>query len=439
MTNLLFASSLLLALPGAVKSQDMKLEYHGAGWLKIGRVEHSFSLPNNGNDYEKNWVGNAGGLISATAKIDENWEGAFGVGTIMVHLARGSRGQAKKWYPFWVPFVDEARFTRTSHLFSESDNLGLTFGSFHHQYNGDAKNLGNYLLHGYVYPGTIQSHLSDPLGVPLNLSGVKASYSAGFFSNDLMAFLETDEKPLYDISIADVATFKFHPAFEFGLGVNFYRLVPMVSERTSPGKDCDPEFLNTYAKRGQDNACFIIEKDTAGVPTDTILGSFAGIKPMARFRLDPKALFSFDAELFGKDDFVLYGEAAILGVKDYPQVYDNILRRIPVMLGLNLPGFNFLNASIEVEYYANKLSGDNIAARNGSWISVVDDPLINTKRDDWKWSLNASKVLFGNMIFLAQVANDHLRLGGNHDDDTGVEATRTPEDWYWQTKLAYFF
>jgi hypothetical protein len=69
----------------------------------------------------------------------------------------------------------------------------------------------------------------------------------------------------------------------------------------------------------------------------------------------------------------------------------------------------------------------------------VDDPRINTRRDDWKWSVNLSKVLFGHMILLGQVANDHLRLGGNHDEDTGVEAMRIPDDWYWTTKLAYFF
>ncbi len=420
-------------------AEDLKLEFHGAGWLQIGRVENSFSLPQNGNDYENNWIGNAGGLMVAKAQIDENWEGSFGLGTIMVHLARGSRGQANKWYPFWVPFVDEAKFTRSSHLFTDTDVLKLNFGSFHYGYNPDVKNLGQYLLHGYVYPGAIQSSLTGPLGVLLNLSGIQASYSGGFFSNDIMMFMETDEKPLYDISLADVATFRFHPSFEFGLGVNFYRLVPMDKKLTAPGKDCDANFLGPYANRGQENPCFIIEKDANGVVTDTVLGSLAGTKAIARFRVDPKVIFSSDSGPFGKDDFVFYGEAAVLGTKDYPQLYDNLLRRIPVMFGFNFPGFNFLNASVEVEYYANKLSGDNIAARNGSWVSVVDDPRISTKRDDWKWSLNASKVLFGNMIFLTQVANDHLRLGGNHDDDTGVEAMRTPEDWYWTTKLAYFF
>ncbi len=43
------------------------------------------------------------------------------------------------------------------------------------------------------------------------------------------------------------------------------------------------------------------------------------------------------------------------------------------------------------------------------------------------------------MALSVQVANDHLRLGGNHDEDAGAEAMRTPKDWYWTTKLAYFF
>lgn len=431
--------SLALALPVSADVEGLQLEYHGAGWLQTGRVENSYSLPGNGNDYEKNWLGNAGGLISAKAKIDEHWEGTLGIGSIMVHLARGAKGTAKKWFPFWVPFVDEAKFTRTGHLFTDEDRLQLHFGTFHYSYSPDMKNLGQYLLHGYVYPGTLQMALTGPLGVPLNLSGAQASYSAGIFSNDLMAIMETDEKPLYDVSVADVMTFKFHRAFELGLGINFYRLVPMDPKLTSPDKTCDENFLGPYAKQGQVNACYIVNVDSAGNPIDTVLGSLAGTKAMGRFRIDPLGFFSEEGTFLGKDAFVLYGEVGVLGFKNYKGMYDDIKRRMPVMFGINLPGFNFLNASVEVEYYANKLSGNNLGAKNGSWVSAVDDPRIKTKRDDWKWSVNASKVLFGHMILLGQVANDHLRLGGNHDEDTGVEAMRIPDDWYWTTKLAYFF
>jgi hypothetical protein len=431
-TGITYISTLLLALPTMVRSEEMKLEYHGAGWLQLGRVENSYSLPNNGNDYEKNWLGNSGGVLNTKAQIDEHWEGAFGLGTIMVHLARGSTGNANKWYPFWVPFVAEARLTYSTSGFAENKGLQLNFGSTGYNYNPDIKNLGAFLMHGYVYPGTLVAGLG-------NIFGFIGKAKIGAFQNDLILNLETEEKPLYDISVADVITFSPFKSFEMGAGINFSRLIPMNGKATSPEADCDPNYLGPYANRGQTNPCFIVVKNSAGVVTDTILGSLAGTKAILRMRLDPKQLLSIESETFGKDELVLYSEMGLIGLKEYPGMYDKILRRMPVMVGLNLPGFNFLNASVEIEYYANKLSGDNISARSGSWVTVVDPPEINTKRDDWKWSVNASKVLVGNLALAVQVASDHMRLGGNHDDDTGVEAMRAPIDWYWTTKLAFFF
>jgi hypothetical protein len=92
-----------------------------------------------------------------------------------------------------------------------------------------------------------------------------------------------------------------------------------------------------------------------------------------------------------------------------------------------------------MEYYGSRNSSDNLAAQNGSWIPVVDDPRVNTKRDNFKYSFNASKLVGGHLMILGQIANDNLRLGGNHDDATGKLALRTPSDWYWNTKIAYFF
>jgi hypothetical protein len=436
LTSTLFAATLFLAAPDTAKAEDLKLEYHGAGWLQMGRVENSFALFNAPNDYEKNWLGNTGGVISAKAQIDEHWEGNLGIGTIMVHLARGSKGSATKWFPFWVPFVSEARLGYSSSGFAESAGFQLNFGSMGYNYNPDAKNLGVYLMRGYVYPGTLVSGFG-------NIFGFLGKAKIGGFSNDFIVNLETEEKPLYDISVADVFTYSPHKSFEIGIGVNFHRLVPMNDKLTNPDASCTVNQLGTYADQGQTNVCFILDQvDTtaAGEPVyDTTFGGFSGTKLVGRVRLDPKAFFTDEDGPFGKDDFVLYSEVGVIGVKNYGKLYNDIKRRMPVMVGFNLPGFKFLNASVEVEYYANKLSGDNIGARNGSWVSAVDDPLIKTGRDDWKYSVNVSKVLFGNMALSAQVANDHLRLGGNHDDDTGIEAMRTPEDWYWTTKLAYFF
>jgi len=439
-----FCLPLLLAtIPVLADLDQLKLEYHGAGWVQTGRVESSFTPPkeNAGNAYEKNWVGQSGGLFAIHTAIDEHWDGELGLGTVLVQLARGSKGNSNKWYPFWVSFVDEARITHTSHLFSNEDELKVNMGTFHYGYNPDSKNMGQYLVHGYVYPGTLVTNFTGPLGVNQAISGLQAAYTAGGFKNDLNLQLETDDKPLYDISISDVVGWRMHPAFEIGAGVNFYRVLPTNKKATSPGRDCDANFLGVNAIGATDSPCFIIEKDTAGVPIDTVLASLGGIKLMGRFRLDPKVIFGAGGEgsMLGADDLVIYGEMAVLGVKSYPRFYDNILRRIPVMMGINLPGFKLFNWSVEGEYYATKNSSNNLAAKNGSPIPMKESDAINNARDDWKWSLNASKVLGGHVALMGQVANDHLRLGGNHDEDTGMEAMRTPIDWYWTTKIAYFF
>lgn len=425
----LICTCLLGVISLAAAENELKLEYHGAGWLQVGRIENSFT-EGSGNDLNKNWLGNAGGVLTTKAQIDENWDAGFGLGTIMVHLPRGSRGQASKWYPFWVPFVAEARMTYASAGYAKSYGVQLNFGAFDYNYNSDVKNLGLYLMHGYTYPGSLESGFGK-------IFGFVGKGKIGVATNDFIINMETEEKPFNDISIADVITIKPSKAVEFGFGINFSRLIPMNKKFTSPGADCDPNFLGVYAKGGQDNACFIVEKDSSGKAIDTVLGSLSGTRMMGRVSFDPKSIFGMGS--LGSSDLVVYSEVGLIGLKNYPKVYDDILRRIPIMVGINLPGFNFINWSIEAEYYANKNSGDNLAARSGSWVPVVDGPTVDTKRDDWKWSLNASKVIAGNLALSTQFASDHLRMGGTHDSDAGIEAMRTIKDWYWTLKLAYFF
>lgn len=441
--NLILSLGLALAaLPAAADEGEPKLDFHGAGWLQGGRVENSFATPGEGNAYDKNWVGQSGGLLTLHTAIDEHWDGTLGLGAAVVQLARGSRLQANKWYPFWVSWLDEARIGFTHPMGTGEFKLNL--GSFHYGYNPDIKNFGQYLMHGYVYPGTIVTSLTGPLGVNQNLSGIMASFKIGPISDDLIANIETEDKPLYDISVADIVTWKLGSLLEVGAGVNFYRVLPANDKATSPGKDCKEAYLGPYASRGQANACFLLDtvsRDASGNPTrvDTITGSLAGTKVMGRLRVDPKAAFGYESGVFAKDDFVIYGELALLGLKDYPQFYQKKSRRMPVMFGINFPGFNYFKWSFEMEYYGSRISQDNLAAQNGSWIPVIDDARIDNKRDDWKYSFNASTVLAGNLVLLGQIANDDLRLGGNHDDATGKQALRTPSDWYWTTKIAYFF
>jgi hypothetical protein len=132
----------------------------------------------------------------------------------------------------------------------------------------------------------------------------------------------------------------------------------------------------------------------------------------------------------------------VLGLKDYPKYYNDIKRRIPVMMGLNLPAFGWLDKfALEVEYYASKNFPDyGKAELDYSWVprSV---PEANSARDDWKWSLYFSKVISGHLRLSGQIANDHLRMFGPPDIGfmTFAETLNTPKDWYWMLKSTYFF
>jgi hypothetical protein len=198
---------------------------------------------------------------------------------------------------------------------------------------------------------------------------------------------------------------------------------------------------NNLSDGDEQEHCYILDTLPGGAGVDTVIGSMSGTKLMARFRLDFRTLLGLSAP-FGKQDFVLYGEAAILGLKDYPKYYDDIWRRAPVMVGLNLPAFGVLDKfCLEVEYYASKNFPDYVKTEtNASWVPRVP-PGADNARNDWKWSLYASRVLMGHLRVAGQVANDHLVIPAPPaaSDPDWAEALTTPKDWYWMLKLAYFF
>jgi hypothetical protein len=424
------------------ESEAPKVEIHGAGWIQGGRVEASWEIPDQTNDYTKNWIGQSGGALSLQSRLDDHWDCGLGLGTVMTQLARGSRGQAAKWYPFWAAWVDEARvgYTRSG---EGALSFHLDLGVFPYGYHSDTKNFGQYLMHGYVYPGNLVMSRTGPLGVNPDLTGLLAQVQWRGLANDFIVNLETEDKPYYDISVADAITWKIAKGFAIGAGVNLYRVLPANEKATSPGKDCQARDLGiNTGQTNQPNVCFILDSigaDAAGAAVyDTITGSLSGIKLMGRLRLDPKAWLGMESGPLGKDDLVLYSELAVLGLKDYPIYYDNILRRIPVMVGFNLPGFGYFDWSVEIQYYASKFTGDDLGAQNGVWLPSLA-PSIDARRDDWKYSLNVSKIFRGHIALMGQIANDDLRLGGYHYEPAGKEAMRTPSDWYWTAKLGYFF
>jgi hypothetical protein len=440
-----------LALKGPASAQDAaNIKYKGAAWLQFGRVMHSTdSLVNGGptNNMNGNWIEAAGLTISSMARLSDNWEGAMGMGALQTHNARGDVSAANNWYPYWVTFVSEARVTYTAPI-SESQGLQINLGFFPYNYNPEVKDLGMYLLRGFVYPGApISGFEARGTTAAANIFGGMASYSFGGFKNDLLLISETENRPYFDFSVADVVSWQLGKSLNLGAGVNFYRALPRNGKNTSPKKGCN-NVISGYAQIDTDDneVCYILDTVSVDSATntavvDTVLGSLAGTKLMGRFRFDPKALFGWEGS-FGKQDLVLYGEVGVLGLKNYPKYYDDIKRRIPVMMGLNLPAFGWLDKfALEVEYYASKNFADyGKAELDYSWVPRVVSEETNA-RDDWKWSLYFSRVMLGHLRLSGQVANDHLRMFGPPDIGfmTFAETFATPKDWYWMFKTTYFF
>ena len=144
---------------------------------------------------------------------------------------------------------------------------------------------------------------------------------------------------------------------------------------------------------------------------------------MAHASIDLKKFIPID--IFGKQDLHLYGEAAFLGLKDYPQnfrggiSYDKIRERMPIMAGINLPAFRLLDVlSVEVEYFDNPFPNDigaitqqglpipgAIGENGGTDYREMDI----YKTDNLKWSVYASKTFAGNYTAMLQIASDHIR------------------------------
>ncbi len=152
-----------------------------------------------------------------------------------------------------------------------------------------------------------------------------------------------------------------------------------------------------------------------------------------------------------KGSFVLFGEAALLGLKNYKIFYEKRTERMPVMLGVNLPTFGLLESlSLQVEYlkspYVNSIAGRPASAGGGvpffpgSTTEYSDKrPYDMTEKDDWAWTLMLSRKIGDYINVNFQAGSDHLRLVGQElfygDGQILSDATPTLASWYWAVSL----
>lgn len=325
------------------------------------------------------------------------------------------------------------------------------FGLFFQKYNPDAKNLGEYLFRSGTYPGYLQTggwYILNNAGY--FLQGVRTSFNLmdGALRPEAFLFMERDWEPTYDLTPAFLLTYQGGEAFQVGAGVAFNHLIAAKPSSSKP-----KDRRNAWAKTpsGKDTLLSTTQiLDTAAM-SGLSHYTFQGTKAMARASFNAQALIQSD--LLNPEDLKLYAEVAVLGVKNYPIYYTKILKRMPMMLGFNLPTFKLLDKiSFEVEYYDSEFpnSLEEVYQRTlpvpGS-IGGLGTPLrmayidsLGTQRktrDKVKWSFWLSKEIVSGLGLYVQVASDHFRPIDFNLKPTYQPVTQNWNDWYYMVRLNF--
>jgi hypothetical protein len=472
------------------------LQVHSKAWTETGEIERSTDTLQ--SNFNGNRMQSMGLQINGTADLGENLEGRFGFGLAQGYHSFGDSKSEKLALSKFVGFISNASITYS--LGDKSDpGFSVTAGDFAFNYNPDVKNLGLYLFRGPVYPGFLVSGFKDFHTDTTRASflGLRLHNALGNFHHDLILSSETELAPYYDWSLGYIAQYKAWNALNFGVGVNFYHLIPNVENITQPKSNTVKGLFSkdsSLIAAGGTIDPYQLQYMEVRAPGDTIVYGHQGTKLMAMFDLDIKKLLGFSGP-FGEKDLILYGEGALIGVKNYGSIYAHRNERIPVMVGFNIPTFGLLDfLSFEVEHYGAKYKADysklglerslyfrgispppSLAQNEPSAIPISTSDLAgsryqilpngdfyeiqtgdtlkikgtdldpeNTKADDWKWSVNIEKTVAGHIQFSGQVANDHyiprpIRTGLVTESGGLSEVLTSKKDWYFMARIGYFF
>jgi hypothetical protein len=445
-------------------------------WGRVTAGQVVSSATEQGYDYSfgNEWLENFEGGVRLNRQIFPSLLGRFNVGfaanasTVRQKNFLSAELTAKK---FTATLLDASMLYTLN--FTNNNVFQIEFGYFPFKYNPQSTNLGEYLFRSNCYPSLIVSGFENSYIDKPKIGGLHLGYllnTFGVFKQDLLVNTELDIYPLHDINLTYIAAYTPHPIVTIGAGVQAARLIVMDRLKTAPG-------LDTNFHPVVDQWVGYVKPGT----TDTTLYTFAGTKLMARGTLDLKAcieLFTGRLNHFGTDDLKLYGEAALLGVRDYPGWYEHARQRTPVMAGLNLPNHVFwgvvpsivgcfwpaLNRfldiispdvfSVELEQFKNPYWNSQefiwksqspvpyIGSSAGSDFASWADSLAKTD-DDLKWSIYASKKIGKFLRISAQAASDHTPRNwytpGPPSFVKYTDMVPRTRDWYYMMRVSYYF
>jgi len=322
-------------------------------------------------------------------------------------------------------------------------------GYFRLKYNANGRNFGDYLFRTGTYPiwfdmsfdapwqRLLGLHMQSNIFQSLKLDALLISSTVAPAMNWSLAFLAN-----YDIA-------RLH-FINIGAGIDWANLFSVYSKKYSYYFGGDPTTPES------DINCKYVT-DTG----DTAYYTFKGTKVMAQISIDPKALFPRKA-IFGENDFRLYAEVDIIGIKSYPDSgitaggqkqlvapsYNNIWEKMPVAIGFNFPTFKLLDVlNFELEWFGAKYYNDASNQINyGSAplpmnVQYFGDTLYAPKKGYLKWSVYAKRsFLNGHCAIIAQVARDHMRTPcAAYNYEMWNELLVSSKDWGWYLKTSWNF
>jgi hypothetical protein len=362
------------------------------------------------------------------------------------------------WWPFPPTNAPESRTIRVEPRLSVararyafSAPAYVEFGFFPYKYNPDAQNLGEYLYRSGTYPGVLRTtdgfQLMNYAAYEAYGAHFHASQFGGRLKHEVNLFSEPTIVPIGDLTPAYEASLDL-PLFQFGVGAAFNRLIAYHPSRNRPK---DPQ--NAYYEVDSANGGglefagpygLLPEGSTVKARIDardstvrrTYYFTQRGVKLMARAAVDLGALL-LPEHLRSPGDLRVFAEVALLGLKNQPYFYDDRAERAPVMFGVNVPTLRLLDRlSVQTEYYRSPFSSSyNYDYYSFPSWKVLPADTAGGHRDDWKWSVNASKRLNRLLTVHAQVANDHMRLPNFNLNPTEADLTKNPSEWYYLLRL----
>jgi hypothetical protein len=466
-------------------------------------VFHEFGNLVRGSDYgipfENYFIQRSGAWINLKATRNERLALNAIVGGTYWNPTYNNATGAEGTLRYFAAAVPRASISYSAIGEPSKPTLSFEAGIFPYKYNDYTHNLGEYMFRSVAYPS--QVYTGGLTSVDVNratVTGIKASHRAGnVFSHDLLFTAETDQLPYYDLNVTYMAKADVGSMLKFRAGVQFARLFPVKPSVTNAdipfnryftfndttyisNSDYYTQRLNagsgdtTKWRRGETVTTqlksFIDNGKTMEQALDTLEQIYgvtaqssydhydaSSIKTVAAFSFDPKPLLPVLNEFLGSNDLVVYGEAAILGLKNYPVLYEDRMERTVAMIGLNLPTFRQLDVlAFELEWFGSRYPNSNELAQSslskdsrGNFLPMPQ-PTINGdflretqgydpadwKRDDIKWSVFARRQLIRGLNLEAQVASDNAR-GFTYPAGRRYWALfDKPSDWYWMMKLS---